>query len=132
MDVYGEADKIRHKLKNCSFQELDEREQIILSIIELETEVNNGGFDQFYFNTSGDYAYFVPDALQRIGAFKAADIAARANDIFGSNIPKDRPTRQDIHQELTNEDDEPWEELDSEFYSYPDNISQLLETFLSS
>jgi len=57
-------------------------QQAIYIIWWLEAEVNNGGFNQFYFNSSGQFYKQLPDALKLIGAYKFADLIQRANEIF--------------------------------------------------
>ena len=37
---------------------------------ELEAEINNGGFDQYFFNSAGDKAAEAINALEAIGANK--------------------------------------------------------------
>jgi len=48
----------------------------------LEAEVNNGGFNQFYENSSGQFYKHLPDALKLVGASKFADLTLRANDTY--------------------------------------------------
>src|SRR5688572_2269132 len=57
-------------------------QQAIYIIWALEAEVNNGGFNQFYVNPSGQYAHLVPAALKLIGANRFADLAMRANAVY--------------------------------------------------
>jgi len=56
--------------------------QTIYVIWWLEAEVNNGGFNQYYANSSGQYATMVPDALMLIGAKKFAELVSKANFIY--------------------------------------------------
>ena len=110
-----------------SFESLSLRDQILIAIWGLEADVNNGGFDQYYFNGSGNLAWFAPKALKSIGANRMASIAERANAKFGEAGPSpDRDERQSALFEITDADEEAWEELDREFYAYPDDIAGLL------
>ena len=63
-------------------------QQAIYVIWNLEAEVNNGGFNQFYFNPSGQYAEAVPDALKLVGAKKLAELVLRVNTVFNDNKEK--------------------------------------------
>lgn len=56
--------------------------QAIYMIWALEAEVNNGGYNQFYFNSSGQFYKHLPDALQLIGANRFTALTRRANDTF--------------------------------------------------
>ncbi len=66
--------------------------QAIYMIWALEAEVNNGGYNQFYFNSSGQFYKHLPDALKLVGAPKFADLSKRANDTFEKENPKNNST----------------------------------------
>ena len=56
---------------------------IVADLIEtLEGEVNNGGFDQFFYNSAGNNTADTILALQAIGAARTADIVKRAAAMF--------------------------------------------------
>ena len=54
-----------------------------MAVMALLREVNNGGFDQFFRNSSKRWAFFVKDALIHIGRKDAAKIAGRAVRALG-------------------------------------------------
>jgi Domain of unknown function (DUF4375) len=91
--------------------------QAIYLIWLLEAEVNNGGYNQYYFNSSGQFYKYLPDALKLIGANKFADLTKRANETFEKENPKITQ-----HQDGTIEgfsksyDDNPLNKFDDEFY----------------
>jgi hypothetical protein len=106
--------------------------QITDLIDELEAEVNNGGFHQFFYNSAGDNTVETIQALQAIGALHMADILRRAAAKFpGGMPPRERFARQDILLELF-PDSARFEELDNEFYAYPDDLSVLVKKFISA
>src|SRR6185436_580594 len=53
-------------------------EQVALCMHKLEAEVNNGGFHQFFFNSSGELVPQTLDALKTIGAPKTRQLLERA------------------------------------------------------
>ena len=53
-------------------------ESYVLAVEALEREVNNGGFSQFFGNSSGEFAPLVERALRAIDCPKTADIARDA------------------------------------------------------
>ncbi len=59
-------------------EELNDEENVVLAVEALEREVNNGGYSQFFLNSSNAFAGTIVDALKRIGAKTAADVTARA------------------------------------------------------
>lgn len=57
-------------------------QQAIYIVQCLDGEVKNGGYNQFYFNSSGQFASLAPAALQLIGAIKIANLTTKANNIY--------------------------------------------------
>ena len=108
-------------------------QQAIYIIWCLEAEINNGGFNQYYFNSSGQFAELTPDALRLVGANKFSDLVAIANKTYKteySNITK--------HQDGTLEgfsksyNDNPLNKFDNEFYELYkiENLQQLQTDFI--
>lgn len=58
-------------------------ELIVQSVLALDREVNNGGYDQYFRNSSRRYARVVVDHLVMIGCTEIADITQRAIDSLG-------------------------------------------------
>jgi hypothetical protein len=117
----------------ANFDRLSERDQVLVTIWGLEADVNNGGFDQFFFNGSGDLAFFAPTALKKIGADQMAEIAARANALFGPAGPsRSQDERQQQLAELTADNEDLFDALDEAFYEYPDDIRELVNAFLAN
>lgn len=113
-----------------SFSALSERDQILVTIWALEGNVSNGGFSQYYFNSSDDLAWFAPTALRRIGAHRTAAITERANALFGeADPPPDWEERYAILCRTKEADENVWDQLDREFYEYPDDIAELLVSY---
>ncbi len=93
-------------------------QQAIYIIWLLEAEVNNGGYNQFYYNSSGLFASLAPDALRLIGAKKYADLTKRANAVFAIN--KNKITKEQdgtIEGFSKSYDDNPLDKFDDEFYA---------------
>ena len=92
----------------------------------LEREINNGGFNQYFLNSSGDFAHKTVKSLQTISAKKTADILQRAIDQFPNSIvPEDRAERQEILEQIQETADIVWEELDQKFFNYEDDLNTL-------
>ncbi len=114
-----------------NFDSLPVRDQILVAVYALEAEVNNGGFDQYFFNSAGDQAWFAPAALKSIGAHRMASIVEQANALFGEGgPPRITDERQSALFAITDANENVWEELDRAFYEYPDDIAALLVTHL--
>ena len=92
----------------------------------LEREVNNGGFSQYFTNSSGEYAHQTVETLKLIGANNFAKILQKAIDKFPSKtVPQDSGERQEIVEQIEENNDEVWEKLDDKFYEYPEDLNQL-------
>jgi predicted transcriptional regulator len=55
-------------------------ERLLLAVMALWSEVNNGGYKQFFYNSSRRFAPAIVGDLVRIGCMQAADITQRALD----------------------------------------------------
>ncbi len=105
--------------------------QAIYMIWALEAEVNNGGYNQFYSNSSGQFYKHLPEALRRVGANKFADLTEKANNTF----EKEKITK---HQDGTIEgfsksyEDNPLNDFDTEFYDLynTENLQQIQVDFI--
>jgi len=102
--------------------------QAIYIIWILEAEVNNGGFNQFYFNSSGQFYKHLAEALKLVGAEHFANLTERANQIYEEN--KDRLEEFDdgsIESFSESYKDNPLNDLDTEFYELykSENLEQL-------
>ncbi|HEU0154169.1 MAG TPA: DUF4375 domain-containing protein [Arenimonas sp.] len=104
----SESDRTDHGRVEFSAQ--SQPQQVFSAIWALESEVTNGGFGSFFENEDPALVAFAAEALKIIGATKCSDIVRRA-------IPAGPEQRDDF---------------DAEFYEYPDNLTELLFSFVSS
>jgi hypothetical protein len=79
---------IRQKAERESMDSLTDQERVVLAVEALEREVNNGGYDQFFANSSREFATIVVGALQCIGCKKTAMITQKAVKAFGASSLK--------------------------------------------
>jgi hypothetical protein len=97
----------------------------------LEAEVNNGGFDQFFFNAAGDDAAATIQALEAIRASTTASLLRAACARFpGGMPPGDRDARQEL-LETVSPDSEAFEDEDQRFYAYEDDLAGLLSAYIA-
>jgi Domain of unknown function (DUF4375) len=97
----------------------------------LEKEINNGGFNQYFYNSSGDFSHQTIISLRQINAIKTAEILQLAIDQFPNSIvPKDRSERQEILEQIEEKADEVWEQLENSFLEYEDNLYDLNIEFI--
>ena len=104
------------------FNSLSESERQYFAVGLLEGEVYNGGFDQYFFNSSGDYCQYAIDGLEQMGASTALKLLRQAITIvFDAQEPivdterrreflRDR-VDDDCSQELGKLDELFWKDL---------------------
>ena len=129
--LYASKDSAFGKLP---YHELSPEERVFLHVWELEAEVNNGGFEQYFINSSGDHTAKIAESLEAIGAVQAAAITKKAILVAFCNAPppEDQEVRESVMGTLPEEKLEQLSACDEEFYRYPDNLSELLFTFVSA
>jgi hypothetical protein len=97
----------------------------------LEREINNGGFNQYFINSSGDFAHQTIQSLTAIGATTTADILQKAIDQFpDKKVPQDRDERIELVEQIEETANEVWEELDGKFFEYADDLNTLNLNFI--
>ena len=112
---------------------LTPEEQVFFICNSLEGEVNNGGFSQYLYNSSGNHANRVSECMHSIGATKIAEICRTAMAAFPHPLPEDWEERQEFLDEfLTDDAEEILEQCDSEFYEYEDNLEQLVYSYIQA
>src|SRR4030088_851709 len=72
----SESEKTSFGKQDFADQSLPQK--VFSALWAVESEVNNGGFSQYFFNCSNESAHFVAEALVTIGAPKTAEICRRA------------------------------------------------------
>jgi Domain of unknown function (DUF4375) len=104
---------------------LSEEERVFLAVLALFSEVNNGGYRQFFWNSSRRYAPTVVKSLKRMQCDRTAELTARA--IAALHLKE--VTVERITEEIKRENPERNAELyalSREFYSFNEITEQLL------
>lgn len=85
------------------------------------SEVCNGGHDQFFSNSTGIVWKDAIDGMRMIGASKTADNFEKAINMFGTEVLFDRDKRNDMLDKLSeNPDFDDFEAIDTFYYNYGD------------
>jgi len=109
--------------------EITKPERVFICIWQLEAEVNNGGFAQYYTNAAGDLAREAPAALEAVGAARTATIVREANALFPDGPPRDQTAREELFDSLPQN---AFEEFDDRFLAYEDDLSSLLYSYVQA
>ena len=119
------------RLGKVGYDSLNRPEQVFVCIWELEADVNNGGFDQYYFNDAGDRALNAVESLEAIGASRTATLVNQANRVFGASGPS-RQSREAQEQldSLTEAHRAELAKLDVRYLTYEENLESLLRAFV--
>jgi hypothetical protein len=101
-----------------------------LTLCWLDSEVRNGGFSQFYFNSSGELASHAVKAARGVGAPDVAGIVEQANTLFGMNGPD--PDRNKRMDQLSAIDLEALDDLSTQYYNCPEQLREILPRYVAS
>jgi hypothetical protein len=131
--LFSLAQGIQQREATHGFSHLAENERVFSLVWSLEGELNNGGFNQFFFNSAGNRAAETTNALRAIGAEHTASILEQAILVFGPSGPaRDWALRQEQLNALPNDAIDALSKLDTVFLKYTDNLSALLANFMRS
>ena len=121
-DIWEQEDRIiQYHISNAlneksnygeEFSKLNEYEKVFLVMDELDMEVNNGGFDQFFDNTDGHYNDILVSSAEAIKAYDIAKICRKALAIYAKHVEEDS-----VIEELN--------PCDDAFYASEDSITGL-------
>jgi hypothetical protein len=91
-------------------------------------EVNNGGHDQFYFNSTGIVWQDALAGYKAIGLKEAADILEESTALMGGSPSLDRRTRQEQLDTLQPN----FEDLDNQFFSLQETVdfNEIMMTYI--
>ena len=110
---------------------LNEFERTIFVTQELENEVNNGGFFQFFDNSSGQFANEIAQAFTKIGAVKTAEICRKAVGAFERELPVDWEKRRTLIDQIADDAvTNILDECDTAFYNYEENLEALNAAYI--
>jgi hypothetical protein len=106
--------------------ELSEPERVVLAVEAMEREVNNGGYQQFFGNSSRKFTGFLVRALELIGCRKVAAISADAIAVLQWPEQFDSDIVEQIELGLSDDARGKLDDCDSRYYANDENIEQRL------
>jgi hypothetical protein len=112
-------------------QGLSPEERIVLAIEALEREVNNGGYEQFFLNSSREFASIIVEALCRIGCRRTAAITQKALDALNCS----ELTSEGIEKNIQEEDEDRDQALfvcDNQYFARAEDIEGHLFAFIKA
>ena len=96
------------------FDSLSETQKVLFPTHWVCAEVHNGGFYQYFTNSTGLHALEAIDGFRELGLDDIAEIVRQAVSVFDEPFPRVRSIREDFLDAM--EDDDPFHRLDDLFY----------------
>jgi Domain of unknown function (DUF4375) len=109
---------------------LTEAERVVMAIEAMEREVNNGGYAQFFVNSSKHFAPYIVQALQTIGCGEYAVLMASAIAELRLLSPFDGEDCDKAYMALMDEIDPKLEELGSNYYEMSEPLCENLLAYI--
>ena len=107
-------------------------QKVFSTIWAVESEVNNGGFSQYFLNSSCETVGFVAEALEIVKAPRTAEICRRAiREGFPQGLPSIPGEISQGAAEFSDAVLDRLSALDDEFFEYPHNLTDLLFAYVS-
>ena len=117
----------------CDFGEQCFEQRVLSSIWQLQTLVSGGGFVSYLGNrNSAEFSTFAPTALLAIGAQHTAAIVQEALLLRPVSLPDDDEARWEIMDRLAESAADQFETLDSRYFSYTDDLTELLFAYVTA
>jgi hypothetical protein len=137
--VHGQRDSLvrafeeglQRKARRTGERALSKEERTVLAVRALDREVNNGGYDQFFRNTSKKFAPEIVQSLARIGCRRTANITQKAMSALCAaplTVARIDAAMKKSNGERTRQ----LEQCDELFYGTPQGISRRLFAFIKS
>lgn len=121
--------------RKCQYGEkisaLSSEEKTAYIVDSFQSEVNNGGFSQYLYNSSGASVSKLLGALSAIGADHTAEIYRKALEYLPTEIPLNDERRGTVLDEfITDEISAVLASCDTQFYEHPDDLATLIYQFI--
>ena len=118
VNIHGDLQDYENDLNRFT-----EPQKYIHAMVWYQAEVDNGGHDQFFFNSTGIVWKNALDGFRKIGFDAAAEILQEAAALLGGNPSFDRKERQEQLDSLNDDDRERLGDLDDRFYDITYDIA---------
>ena len=113
-------------------EKLNSSQKTFYFVQNLDREIHNGGFHQFFYNSSGNFTHETIIALSKIDAKTTVSILQKAIECFpNKTVPKNRSERIKVLENIDKQASAEWNNLDKVFYNYEDDLTQLCINFIN-
>ncbi|MEO7298063.1 MAG: DUF4375 domain-containing protein [Verrucomicrobiota bacterium] len=127
--IWDDVDDLNSPTFKRLWNNLSSGQQALFGISLLESEVDNGGIHQFFFNSSGLLAHEALDGLKTLRAKKHVELLEKVFALFpDEKIPKQRKQRQKLLKQVTDKITE--KIFDRPFYRLSRNRGTSLDSYV--
>lgn len=112
---------------------LSREARLVYLLLGLSAQINNGGFDQFFFNFEGGYAEEMHRHLASIGAVECAVVLKSAMSHFpNGKVPADDDERATVLMEITQNPEvvSHFGELDKKFWELDTALCERIDSYV--
>lgn len=116
----------------AGFDGLSEPEKRYFAVQLVQLEVYNGGFDQYFFNSSASYYDHAVAGLEEMGADQVLALLQRARKVLfdGEPVPQDTGARRERLRDRRSETSSAeLDRLDQLYYMDPDDLDSRCQAF---
>lgn len=127
------ADAYQYCMEKCGWEPLLLRDGPVRDFLLcalFESEVNDGGVSQFFFNSSGDGTIETLAALKKLDPATAAAFEELLDCFPNRTVPKDREARRSLMERLGEDVEKRFDDFDQTLYQH--NLSQRCHAFLQA
>lgn len=119
------------RLETVGWEGLTDPQRHVVAVKMMIAEVENGGFFQYFLNSSGDQWRDAADGLIAIGATGDKDLFDQALKLFGTDPPsEDSDERHEQVSEIAKLEEYPFSFVEGPFYEDKDNREVLLLIYI--
>jgi hypothetical protein len=127
----GFEKRIWESEEKSGYGSMSEVQRHYSAVFVCDAEVNNGGFAQYFVNSSGDHWRDALAGLEAMGSKVRLGVVREAVSLFGTDGPsEDRDKRQKQLSALYKRNDSLFEALDSRYYESQEVIEVLATRFV--
>ena len=115
---------------NRDLAEMTTAQRLFFALYWYDSEVCNGGHDQFFSNSTGIVWQDALEGMRMIGDDYDAENFQKAIDMFGGSVPFDRAERNEILDKLYEDESfDGFEEIDRTYYR-GDRVEKLMDEYV--
>lgn len=124
--ISGFKERLWRKADEQGLTSLTDPQRYYLAVLNFDSEVNNGGLSQYFFNSSGDEWKSALSGLEAMESKERFAVLSQALSKFGAGGPdKSRESRMRQLSKLARADEDLFNDLDKQYYASTEVVEVL-------